>query len=225
MSIGLNPEITGYTGMDALTHAYEAIVSSNGYPAATGMGLEAIHLIFNSLRTAVFHGDNISARENMAIAANTASLSFQMAGLGLVHAISEGLSAFALIPHGIANGILLPPVMKFNAPCVMDKMVRIAAAMGINTFNLSKWQASECAIEEVLALMRDINMPMTFSEFLTQREIKQPDIFRPIKREVVELSAVFAGKSHFVQTNPRPATATDIHAFLEEQFIGYQFAD
>ena len=225
MSIGLSPDLTASTGMDALTHAYEATVSSTELPLAVGLGLEAIYLVFNNLRTAVFHGDNIQARKNMAIAATTATLSFQINGLGMVHAVSEGLSAYTVVPHGIANGILLLPVMKFNAPAALDKMARIATAMGLNTYNLSKHQAAEYAIEEVKSLMRDINMPGTFTEFFTQREQMQPELYKPIKREALESTAAFALKSHFIQTNPRRATAKDISAIFEEQFAGYRFAD
>ena len=225
MSMGLNPSITAATGMDVLTHAYEAMVSKNEFPLAAGLSLEAIHLVFSNLRTAVLNGGNMPARESMAIAATTATVSFQLCGLGLVHGVSEGLSAFALVPHGVANGILLPPVMKFNAPGVPDKMVRIAAAMGINTFNLSKRQAAAQAIEEVESLMRDIDIPDTFTAYFTRREKEQPDMFKPIRREVLDMAVKLAMESHFVQTNPRNVTVEDIRAILNEQFTGYQFAD
>ena len=223
MSIGLSPALTAATGMDVLTHAYEAMVSSNEFPLASGLSLEAIYQVFKNLRAAVINGDNTAIRENMAVAATTATVSFQLCGLGLVHAISEGLSAFTLAPHGIANGILLPSVMKFNAPCVPDKMVRIAAAMGINTFSLSEQQASVQAVDAVESLMRDIGIPASFSEYLTQREKEQPELFRPIKREVVDMAVKLAGETHFIVTNPRPASAADIRSILKEQFIDYQF--
>ena len=225
MSAGMDPALTAATGMDALTHAYESMVSSNEFPLAAGLSLEAIYLVFNNLRTAVFNGGNIPARENMAISAAAATMAFQQCGLGLVHGISEGLSAYSLIPHGIANGILLPPVMKFNAPCTLDKMVRIAAAMGVNTFDVTKQRASAQAIKEVKILMHDVGLPATLSEYFSQREKNQPEIFRPIKREVIKLTTDFALNSHFVKTNPRSVTEKDILAILDEQFDGYRFAD
>ena len=225
MSIGLSPSITAATGLDALTHAYEAMVSPVELPLADGLSLEAIYLVFNNLRTAVIHGDNVEARLNMAVCATTATMAFQQCGLGLVHGISEGLSAFALVPHGVANGVLLPPVMAFNSPCVLPKMVRIAAAMGVNTFNLTPQQAAAQAEAEVKALMRDIDMPTTLAEYLTQREQARPDLFKPLPRAVVDQSAKFAVGSHFVHTNPRSVTSADIYRILEEQFAGYKFAD
>ena len=225
MSIGLSSENTAATGMDALTHAYESMVSLNDFPLAAGLSLEAIYLVFKNLRAAVIDGGNIHTRENMAIAATTATLSFQLCKLGMVHAISEGLSAFALVPHGAANAILLPKVMEFNAPCVRDKMVRIATAMGINTFELSERQAAEQAIAEVKSLMRDINMPFTFTEYLVGREKEQPDVFQPIKRKAVDMSIELAIESSFLQTNPRNVKVEDITQIIEEQFKGYKFQD
>ena len=224
MSISLNPATTAATGMDALTHAYESMVSLNDFPLAAGLSLEAIYLVLQNLRAAVTGGGDIRARENMAIAATTATVSFQLCKLGLVHAISEGLSAFALIPHGVANAILLPKVMEFNAPCVPDKMVRVAAAMGINTFELSEQQAAARAVEEVKSLMRDIEMPFTFTEYLNQREKEQPEIFRPISRKAVDMSLKLAMESSFIQTNPRTAAVEDIEAMLDKQFAGYRFS-
>ena len=223
MSMSQNPALTAATGMDVLTHAYEAMVSNDEFLLAAGLSLEAIYQVFNNLRLAVANGSNIQARENMAIAATTATVSFQLRGLGLVHAISEGLSAFTLAPHGLANGILLPAVMKFNATCVPDKMTRIAAVMGVNTFDLSGQEASARAVEEVESLMRDIGMPTTFTEYFTRREKEQPEIFRPVKRDVIKESIKVAEKTHFINTNPRRASTADIRDILEEQFAGYQF--
>ena len=223
MSISLSPELTAATGMDALTHAYESMVSPACFPLSAGLSLEAIRLIFLNLRAAVAAGGDLTAREGMAIAATTATVSFQLGGLGLVHALSEGLSAFALIPHGIANAILLPPVMAFNAPCSQDKLARIAAAMGINTFELDTEQVASIAIDEVQALMRHINIPVSFAEYLTGRERELPGMFHPIRREVVEKAANLAMETSFIRNNPRSVSKVDVNAILEQQFAGYNF--
>ena len=224
MSISLSPEITAATGMDALTHAYESLVSSSSFPIVSGLGLEAIRLVFLSLRAAVNDGNDMAARESMAIAATTAAMSFQLGGLGLVHAISEGLSAFALIPHGVANAILLPPVMRFNSPCSQDMLVRIAAAMGVNTFEIDAADAASRAIFEVESLLQDISIPATLAEYLTMRETSQPDTFCSIKREAVEMAANLAMETSFIKNNPRDAAKADIDSILDLQFRGYKFS-
>ena len=224
MSLSMSPDLTAATGMDALTHAYESMVSTNNFPISTALSLEALHMIFSNLRTAVSDGRNIEARDAMAIAATTATMAFQQSGLGLVHAISEGLSAFALIPHGVANAILLPPVMFFNAPCTQGKLARIVSAMGVDATHFDGELIEKVAIYKVLSLMKDINIADSFTKYLTARELSQPHIFKPISRDIVEKSASLAMNTSFIRNNPRDVSKSDVDAILELLFTDYIFS-
>ena len=121
--------LTAATGMDALTHAIEAYVSSAANPITDACALKAVTMIADSLRTAVNDGANMPARENMAYAQFLAGMAFNNASLGYVHAMAHQLGGFYNLPHGVCNAVLLPFVQEYNARVASPRLKDVAAAM------------------------------------------------------------------------------------------------
>ena len=164
LTLGLPGAITAATGMDALTHAIEAYVSRFAQPLTDYFAIEAIKLLGRSLRTAVHHGANLDAREDIMTASLYAGLAFGSAATGMVHGLAMPLGGLFNVPHGIANAVLLPHVMKFNLVAAVDRFAHIARALGETTDGLSPRAAAERAIEAVLTLSRDIGIPRYVDE-------------------------------------------------------------
>ncbi|KAG4069600.1 hypothetical protein HA402_015677 [Bradysia odoriphaga] len=127
---GMPKGLTAATGMDALTHAIEAYVSSAANPITDACALKAATMIAESLRDAVNDGQNMQARENMAYAQFLAGMAFNNASLGFVHAMAHQLGGFYNLPHGVCNAVLLPHVQEFNTQVAAGRLKDIAAAMG-----------------------------------------------------------------------------------------------
>ncbi|MBU0544192.1 MAG: iron-containing alcohol dehydrogenase, partial [Proteobacteria bacterium] len=132
LTVKLPPKITAFTGMDALTHAIEGVTSTSVSPIGDALGLHAIRLIFKYLPIAVHEPENIDARGHMLIASTLAGMCFGNTMTGAVHATAHALGAHYGIPHGLANGIMLPVVMEFNVEEAADRYMMVADAMGIN---------------------------------------------------------------------------------------------
>lgn len=164
MMVSVPKGTTAATGMDALTHAVEAYVSVGAHPLTDHAALEAIRIIAKFLPRAVANGADIEAREQMAYGQFIAGLAFNSAGLGLVHAMAHQPGAVKDLPHGVCNAILLPVVEAFNRPHAVARFAKIAAAMGVDTANLSEEQASHAAIEAIRALSAEVGIPRGFGE-------------------------------------------------------------
>lgn len=128
---GLPRGLTAATGMDALTHAIEAVVSKRGNPISEGLALQAIRMIAEQLPLCVDKPSDLEARVQMQIASTMAGWAFSVAGVGLVHGMSHAIGARCGVPHGTGNGILLPHVMRFNAEVAGPKLALIAQALGV----------------------------------------------------------------------------------------------
>ena len=128
---GLPPAITAATGMDAITHAIEAMHSTMKNPVSDSLALKALRLMAEWLPVAFAQPDNMEARGHTLIAANLAGAAFSNAMVGLCHAIAHGAGAVARIPHGVANSIILPHVMRFNMETAPDLYAEAAGALGI----------------------------------------------------------------------------------------------
>ncbi len=164
--------VTAATGMDALTHAIEAYVSVGAHPLTDANALEAIRLIGRWLPKAVEDGRNLEAREQMAFGQYLAGMAFNSAGLGLVHALAHQPGATHNLPHGVCNAILLPVIEAFNRPQAVARFARVAAAIGVDTQNMSEDRASQKAIEAIRALSTRVGIPSGFS----QLGVKKSDI-------------------------------------------------
>ena len=158
LTVSLPPEITASTGMDALTHAVEAYVSTKAIPIADNLALEAIQLISSNLREAVGNGENMAARANMLLASTQAGMAFVNASVGLVHAVAHALGGFFDIAHGIANAIMLPLVMRLSLIGNPGRYADIAVAMGENVEGLSAMEAAREAVFAVESLAADIGI-------------------------------------------------------------------
>jgi len=165
LTIMLPPKITAFTGMDALTHAIEGVTSTGAEPIADALGLHAIRLIARYLPEAVKDPDNITARGNMLIAATLAGMCFCNTMTGGTHATAHALGALYGIPHGLANSIMLPVVMDFNAVESPERFMIIADAMGIDVNGKTALEAAEAAVQGVRDLKSEIGLTETLRDF------------------------------------------------------------
>lgn len=159
LMIGMPASLTAATGMDALTHAIEAYVSTAATPITDAVALKAIELIQTYLPIAVSQGDNIDAREKMAYAQFMAGMAFNNASLGYVHAMAHQLGGFYDLPHGVCNAVLLPHVQRYNAQVVPKRLSDIAAAMGVDVTNLTDALGAQAAIKAIEILSKEVGIP------------------------------------------------------------------
>jgi len=159
MTVSLPPLLTASTGMDALTHAVEALQSVQREPIADGLAMHAIRLIHRFLPVCVENGKDPAARGQMQLAATMAGWAFGNAMVGLVHAMAHSLGAVARVPHGIANGILLPHVMAFNLADAAESYAQVAEALGARDKGSDDRVAAEAAIAEIRSLLKRIGHP------------------------------------------------------------------
>ena len=156
---GMPKGLTAATGMDALTHAIEAYVSSAANPITDACALKAVTMIAESLRDAVADGSNMQARENMAYAQFLAGMAFNNASLGYVHAMAHQLGGFYDLPHGVCNAVLLPHVQEFNARVCAPRLKDIAVAMGLDVKHLNDPQGAAACIAAIRLLSKDVGIP------------------------------------------------------------------
>ncbi len=197
LMMGMPPSLTAATGMDALTHAVEAYVSTIATPITDACAIKAIELVSQNLRAAVAYGKDMAARDKMAYAEYLAGMAFNNASLGYVHAMAHQLGGFYNLPHGVCNAILLPHVCKFNLIAKVDRFADIAQAMGINIEGFPKRDAADIAIEAIQQLSADVGIPSG----LTELGVKEKDL---------QTMAENAQKDACSFTNPRSATLQDI---------------
>ncbi|OTG82254.1 iron-dependent methanol dehydrogenase [Acinetobacter sp. ANC 4648] len=151
--------LTAATGMDALTHAVEAYVSTAANPITDACAEKAITMISQWLRSAVANGENIEARDAMAYAQYLAGMAFNNASLGYVHAMAHQLGGFYNLPHGVCNAILLPHVCEFNLIACPQRYAKIAELMGVNIKDLTVTEAAFAAIAAIRELSESIGIP------------------------------------------------------------------
>ncbi len=171
--LGIPADVTAATGIDALTHAIESYVSVGAHALTDYISLESIRLIAKYLPQAVDNGKDELAREKMAQGQFIAGLSFNSAGLGMVHAMAHPGGAHKDLPHGVCNAILLPIVCEFNRPYRVEKFAKVAAAMGVDTSAMSDEQASVAAIDAISALNKRVGIPGGFGELgVTEADVR-----------------------------------------------------
>lgn len=156
--------LTAATGMDALTHAIEALVTPGAYPVTDATALAAVELIFANLARTVTNGHDIEAREQMVYAIFLGGLAFNNAGLGYVHAMAHQLGGVYDLPHGVCNAMLLPYVEEENAKHVPEKFRAIARAAGMQTEGRSDKECADYVIESIKALSKEVGIPAKLSE-------------------------------------------------------------
>jgi alcohol dehydrogenase class IV len=164
MTAGMPPQLTATTGMDALTHAVEAIHALQAEPIADGMALHAIRLIFEYLPRCVENGDDLFARGQQQIAATMAGIAFGNAQIGLVHAMAHTVGGLFKVPHGLANSVLLPHVMMYNLDECPDRYAVVAQGMGIDISGMKDEEAGEAAANAVWELTKKMGVPQKLRE-------------------------------------------------------------
>lgn len=197
LMLGLPPGLTASTGMDALTHAVEAYVSTAATPITDALAIQAIKIIPKWLPKAVANGSDLEAREQMVFAQSLAGIAFNNASLGYVHAIAHQFGGFYNYAHGVCNAILLPHVCKYNLIAKEEKFAEIAVALGVNVDGLSTREAAEKGIAKIEQMSKDLNIPGGFAQL-------------GAKEEDIETLATNAMKDACALTNPRKAKLQDI---------------
>jgi alcohol dehydrogenase len=157
---GLPPHITAATGIDALTHAIEAFVGNWATPYTDGMALAAVGLIFGNLRTCYRDGGNIAAREKMSLASTYAGIAFTRANVGYVHAIAHQFGGKYHTPHGLANAIMLPHVMRFSAPAIQKQLAKLAVRAGLGAESEKDSMLATKFLDAIDQLNRDLGIPL-----------------------------------------------------------------
>ncbi|EIE8400653.1 TPA: lactaldehyde reductase [Salmonella enterica subsp. enterica serovar Muenchen] len=168
MMDGMPPALKAATGVDALTHAIEGYITRAAWALTDALHIKAIEIIAGALRGAV--AGEKEAGEAMALGQYVAGMGFSNVGLGLVHGMAHPLGAFYNTPHGVANAILLPHVMRFNAGSTNEKFRDIARAMGVKVEGLSLEEARNAAMEAVFALNRDVGIPLHLRDVGVRKE-------------------------------------------------------
>lgn len=162
--------LTAATGMDALTHAIEGYITAGAWELSDMFHLKAIEIISKNLRGAV--ENTPEGREGMALGQYIAGMGFSNVGLGIVHSMAHPLGALYDTPHGIANAIILPTVMEYNAPATGEKYRDIAKAMGVcGTENMTVDEYRSAAIEAVRKLAQDVGIPADLKDIVKPEDI------------------------------------------------------
>lgn len=167
---GMPAALTAATGMDALTHAIEAYVSTAADPITDACAIKAIEIIHASLYEAVHNGTNMEARSQMAYAQFLAGMAFNNASLGYVHAMAHQLGGFYDLPHGVCNAILLPHVQRYNAQVAAARLTDVARALGVNTQEMTDQQGADAAITAIVNLSKSVNIPAGLTELGAKEE-------------------------------------------------------
>jgi len=163
--------LTAATGMDALTHAIEGYITRAAWEMTDMFHLKAIELIAKHLRGAVNNTEE--GREGMALAQYVAGMGFSNVGLGIVHSMAHGLGALYDTPHGVANAILLPTIMEYNAPCTGEKYRDIARAMGVeNVDAMTQEEYRAAAVKAVQQLSLDVGIPADLKEIVRDEDVQ-----------------------------------------------------
>lgn len=162
--------LTAATGMDALTHAIEGYITKGAWELSDMFHLKAIEIIAKSLRGAV--ANTKEGREGMALGQYVAGMGFSNVGLGIVHSMAHPLGALYDTPHGVANAIILPTVMEYNAPATGEKYKYIAQAMGVKgTDGMTQEEYRKAAIDAVKQLSKDVGIPENLKEIVKPEDI------------------------------------------------------
>lgn len=201
LMVGKPAALTAATGMDALTHAVEAYVSTGADPITDACALMAIDLIAKYLRKAVARGTDMEARTQMAYAQFLAGMAFSNASLGYVHAMAHQLGGFYDLPHGVCNAILLPHVCAFNVNASMERFAVIAEHMGACTCGTTREVAYK-GIEAIKALSADVGIPTG----LAALNVKEAD-FKVMAENAMKDACSFS--------NPRTAKLEEIIAIFK----------
>jgi len=202
LMVGLPPFITAPTGMDALTHAVEAYISTLATAETDDLARMAAASIMRNLIIAFTDGQNLEARERMAVAASMAGLAFTRVGVGYVHAIAHQLGGLYHVPHGLANAIVMPHVLEFSKPNCAHRLAELARISDIGESGASDSELADAFIARIRKLNSDMQIPASI------KELKREDFDKIIDRAFAE--------AHGTYGVPRYLTRADAMALLEK---------
>ena len=222
LTVSCPPKVTADSGIDALTHAIEAYtaVDNTLFPLPLGersvyqgrhpfgdmFAEKAIALIGKYLRRAVAHGNDLDARESMALAATLAGLAFSNVGVAVVHALEYPVGGATHCSHGAGNGLLLPFVMRFNMPARRHQLAQIARLLRADVDDLGEPDAAEAAIVAIEQLRKDIGVPLRLRDLgVTEEQL------RPFAEKAFSIKRI-------LRVNPRPVTVEDLEGILRAAF-------
>lgn len=198
--------LTAATGMDALTHAIESYITPGAWAMSDMFELKAIEMIAANLKAAVDDGNDAAAREAMSQAQYIAGMGFSNVGLGIVHSMAHPLGAHYDTPHGVANALLLPYVMEYNAQsAAAPKYIHIAKAMGVDTAGMSEAEGVRAAVDAVRSLSLSIGIPRQLHEI-------------NVREEDLHQLAIDAFNDVCTGGNPRPTSVEDIEALYRKAY-------
>jgi len=208
LTISLPPQVTAFTGIDALTHALEAYTSTQAHQISEMYSLEAIGLIAENLPAAYANGNNIKARSAMLMGSLLGGKALAIAGVGLVHAMAYPMGGMFGIPHGLANAVLLPYVIEYNLIGNMEKFAILAQVLGENTDDLTLREAASLCVRALFDLNNDVGIPVTLE-----------DLGIPFDK-IPEMAEIALTVTRPVENNPRQPNLEDVIAVYKTAFHG-----
>jgi alcohol dehydrogenase class IV len=206
LTLDLPPQLTASSGINALAHCIEALYSVTRHPLSTAAALGGVHHIWNALSSCYQDGQNLTARSEMLLGSHLAGLSLASVAMGLHHGLCHVLGGTANIPHGIANSIILPHAIRFNADVTAPQLLPAAEALGISVKGISPIAAIETMAQKISDLIHQMNLPHRLREAnIALRESDLPSL------------AQLAFQNRTVQNNPKPIfDATQIEKLLRD---------
>ncbi len=195
--------LTAATGMDAMTHAIEGLITKAAWEMSDMFEIKAIEMIHKYLPIAVNDPKNPEGRNGMAVAQYIAGMAFSNVGLGVDHGMAHPMSALHDVPHGVACAILLPTIMRFNMPVCVKKYVEIAKVVGVYEIGMTDEQAAEAACNEIGNLSKLVGIPQHLSDL----GIKEEDIPALAEQAITDVCT---------PGNPRPVSKEDILALYRQ---------
>ena len=210
LTLTLPPHVTAAPGIDALTHALEAYVSTQSHAVSDMYAWEAMELISGNLGQAYANGDNLEARSAMLLGSLLAGKALATAGVGLVHAMAYPLGGMFGIPHGLANAVLLPYVMDYNIVGNPRKFADIAILLGNELEGASLREAAGSAVEAVWNLNQDVNIPTGLAQLDIDGE------------KIPEMAEIALTVTRPVENNPRKPTLEEVIKIYETAYNGWE---
>ncbi|MCE9605010.1 MAG: iron-containing alcohol dehydrogenase [Planctomycetia bacterium] len=200
LSVGLSPETTAWTGMDAITQLIEAFITRNARPIPQALCLEGLRLALPAVEQAVRDGTNRPAREAMAQAALFSGMALANSGLGLAHGVAAALGVICRVPHGLACAVMLPAALAANRETSQADLARLAR-YSLNLSIADDASAAQALVDRVAELCRSLQVPRTLGELGVRKE---------------QLPALVAGsKGNSLNGNPRPIASDELQLILE----------
>ncbi|MEH7483279.1 iron-containing alcohol dehydrogenase [Neobacillus drentensis] len=204
LTLKLPKPITAATGMDAFTHSLESFISTKANLISDMFALESIRLISSSIVEAYQNGESIDAREKMLVGSMYGGMALTSAGTAAVHALAYPLGGKYKIPHGVANSMLLPHVMKYNMDAITDRLALVAEPMGINVHGLSNSELAEKVVDQIIEWTKVLEIPQDLKNYGVREE------------ELPEISVSASQVTRLLNNNPKKLSLADIEAIYRQ---------